>query len=129
MSDVPETTTPPPPLTPGQRQARASVLLSAQRALLGEVTPALRGVLLTWQAPADGTEPTSIVGDFYYDTEVDDDAAEHVSEVEGYVAADFGDELDIEFTPVHLSPRRPLPRLTQADLTSKDWVFQRYEGD
>ncbi len=28
-----------------------------------------------------------------------------------------------------LSTRRPLPRLTEADLTSRDWVFRRFERD
>ena len=113
--------------TPQQVAARASVLLSAQRALLGEVTPELRGVLVSWAAPPDVPEPAWIEADFYYDREIEDDDADHVSEVEGYVAADFLPDVDVRFSPLHLSGSRPLPQVAEKDLATKVWVYRRFE--
>ena len=113
--------------TPQQTRVRSYLLLSVQRALLGEVTPGLRAVLVRWTSAPDATEPTAVDAEFFYDDEIDDDDVEHVSEVEGYVAADYQPDVSVTFTPIHLSASRRLPTVGGEDLLHAGWAYRRFE--
>ena len=87
----------------------------------------LRGVLVRWTSAPDATEPTAVDADFFYDDEMDDDDAEQVGEVEGYVAADYQPGVAVTFTPIHLSPSRRLPTVAGEDLMHMEWAYRRFE--
>ncbi|NER08482.1 MAG: hypothetical protein F6K17_41085 [Okeania sp. SIO3C4] len=91
---------------------RASVLLSLQGALLGEVTPELRGVTVGW------TEDT-IEAIFYYDCKITDDISEIVNEMETIVISGFP-EYGIDFRAVHCNESK-LPK------GLFEWVYLRAE--
>jgi hypothetical protein len=92
---------------------RQKIVLSVQRALLGEVTPNLRGVAADW----NGTEIRVVC---YYHGLISDDDREEMSCVHTEVATDF-----IDIAPVHFV-------LERLDMPTKlngfrAWVFLRKE--
>lgn len=94
---------------------RVRVLLSIQRALLGMVTPALRGVAVSW-------EERSIRGRFIYDSYAGDNA-ELVGEIETEVLADFDRNVATHFVVEEAAP--------PATLTlgvGEVWVYMRREA-
>lgn len=70
-------------------QMRVRVLLSIQRALLGSVTPSLRGVAVSW-------DERRVSARFVYDVD-DSTHAELVQEIETEVLADLDPELSTQF--------------------------------
>jgi hypothetical protein len=76
---------------------RSLVLLSLQRALLGEVFTALRAVTVEWSG--------SLVKFWaYVDGPLSEEDAESLSCVSAEVAADFWDGIDIAYEVVRLAP-------------------------
>lgn len=76
---------------------RSLVLLSFQRALLGEVFPALRGMTVEWS--------DSLVKFWaYVDGQLSEADAESLSCVSAEVAADFWDGVSIEYEVMTLVP-------------------------
>jgi hypothetical protein len=92
---------------------RIHVLLSVQRALLGEVPPALRGVTVGWDA-------SSINIVCYFDGEISEEDQASMSCVETEVIADSFPEYDVRLECV----RRDAPAKME-DL--REWVFLRRE--
>jgi hypothetical protein len=96
-------------------ELRQRVLLSMQRALLGEVTPDLRGVTAGW-------DTTRLDAIFVYDGVVTELVTEAVAVIETQVIADFFPELAVRFVAV----RSPVP----SDLNHfarRAWVYRRRE--
>ncbi|GBC62561.1 hypothetical protein DENIS_3533 [Desulfonema ishimotonii] len=91
---------------------RASLLLSMQGALLGEVTPELRGVTVGW------TEDI-IQGIFYYDCKITDDISDIVEEIETLIISGFPD-YRINFKAVQNNESRLPEGLLE-------WVYLRAE--
>jgi len=94
-------------------EMRNSVILSVQRALLGEVSPALRGVTVGW-------DEKSITILCYYDRKISPEEREAMSCVETEVMADFPDQqmdLDIIQCDVPLEMK-----LLDA------WIYRRCES-
>lgn len=81
---------------------RVNVLLSLQRALLGEVFPALRAVTVEWS-------DTSVKFFAYVDGEVQEEDEESISCVATEVTADFPAEVDVSWEVI----RRDAPASTQ----------------
>jgi hypothetical protein len=74
---------------------RGSLLLSVQRALLGEVSPSLRGVTVGWRDHL-------ILLRFYFDGAVTEEDREAMSVVGAEVIADFTEPWDIHEEVIHL---------------------------
>lgn len=72
---------------------RESVLLSLQRALLGEVFPALRAVTVEWSESA-----VKFVA--YVDGELEDADADSLSAVAAEVSADFPPSVEVDYEVV-----------------------------
>ena len=94
----------------------SAVILSVTGALLGEVTPQLRGVSVR----VDGE---AITGRFIFDTELDDDMRELARVAEGEVVADYWDIATVAFSAEYL-PTNEAPTLGAAE----HWVFLRREA-
>jgi len=88
--------------------SRVTVMLSLQRALLGEVFPALRAVTVEW-----GPAFVRFIG--YIDGEPSEEDLESLSCVSAEVAADFSAGVDVDFEAVRCDhPQRiadDLPRV------------------
>lgn len=92
---------------------RPRVLHSIQRALLGEVFPALRAVTVEWRA--------DLVKFYaYVDGSVTDEDMLSLSCVSAEVAADFEATVDIDYEVVRLDA-------PEAIVDSRTWVFARRE--
>ncbi|OGE64701.1 hypothetical protein A3J13_00845 [Candidatus Daviesbacteria bacterium RIFCSPLOWO2_02_FULL_36_8] len=96
---------------------RRLTLLSVQRALLGEVSFALRGVVVDYE------EAKKIIIRCYFDGEISEEDKESMSEVQTSVMADFDLDIDIELEIERLdSPKRP-------QLSNNwTWVYFRRES-
>ena len=90
---------------------RIKILLSLQKALLGEVTPELKGVTIGWTN-------STITGIFYYDCIISDDILEIVEEIETLVMADF---------PDHHVDFRILEHQDELPDGLNEWVYLRAE--
>lgn len=93
---------------------RRAVLLTFQVALLGMVTPSLRGVTVGW-------DERRIVGRCFFDGRVGESEVEAASEVEAEVMASFPDH-EVSVTAERLD--EPVP-LNSRSLTA--WVYCRKE--
>ena len=94
---------------------RIDALLYMHRALLGMVTPELRGVAIH-------IERCRIGGRFLYEAEPDDEEREIVSEVETEVIADYPPDVEVTFRAEGLPPT--IPRTLQP---GEEWVYLRRE--
>lgn len=94
-------------------EIRNSVILSVQRALLGEVSPALRGVTVGW-------DEKTITILCYYDGRISTEDREAMSCVETEVMADFP-EFEIRLFPLSWNIRKPMKSLDA-------WVYRRSEN-
>lgn len=92
---------------------RARVLLSVQRALLGAVTPPLRGVAVAWDDAA-----VEIV--CYFDGPISKQSHELMSEVQTEVLADLAEGEDVRLT----CEQRDAPAELEPMGT---WVYRRHE--
>lgn len=95
---------------------RVEVLLSVQSALLGLVSPGLRGVATRMIHPR-------IELRFLFDGTADEEDREDVSEVEAYVVADFSADVSVETiveADMELRPRDLRP--------GEVWVYLRKES-
>lgn len=95
-------------------EARVRVLLSMQRALLGAVTPTLRGVAVSWTADR-------IVARFIYDEGPRDHDLMLKTETE--VLADFDESVATDFV-VEVEPAPAPLALSNGEV----WVYRRHEG-
>lgn len=96
-------------------QMRVRVLMSIQRALLGMVTPSLRGVSVSWDEHRIGAR-------FVYDAD-DRENVEFVQEIETQVLADFGEDVVTDFA-VEVAPESTAPALNESEV----WVYLRREA-
>jgi hypothetical protein len=94
---------------------RSSVLLSLQRAMLGEVFPALRGVSVMW-------DRQNIQIAAYVDGPPTMADEESVSEIETQVMADFLEPIVVESEIIRQDSSSPLPNVANGI-----WVFRRRE--
>lgn len=79
---------------------RILVLLSLQRAMLGEVFPALRAVTVEWS-------PAAVKFFAYVDGPLSEEDAESLSCISAEVAADFWSGVDIDYEVVRVDfPKR-----------------------
>jgi hypothetical protein len=103
------------PSMPGldERQLRAQVLLSVQRALLGEVSSALRGVTVGWQDQVIELRA-------YFDGPISEDDRESISCVGSEVIADFPDPWTINEEAVRRDAPEPMECL-------ETWAYRRRE--
>lgn len=92
---------------------RCEVLLSLQRALLGEVSPNLRAVTVSYT-------DSSVQFEAYFDGEISDEDREAMSMVETEVMADFPSSHVI----THEVKRLDAPALIPKDRT---WAYYRKE--
>lgn len=92
---------------------RAELLLSVQRALLGAVSPSLRGVTVGWQ-------DNLIRLRFYFDGPISDEEYSAVQVVSTEVIADFQSPWEINEEILRLDPPTPLECL-------EAWAFLRRE--
>ena len=93
---------------------RISVLLTFQKALLGEIVPALRAVTVRW-------DQLNVEGIMYYDGQVSERERERVEEIETEIMAAFPDH-HVQLRGVGLGPGEKLVPLFE-------WVFVRAEKD
>jgi hypothetical protein len=93
---------------------RAAVLFAFQRALLGEVFPALRAIAVDW------TE-TGVSFVAYVDGPLDEKDATSLSSVAAEVAADFPAGVDVDYDVIRCDAPAPI-------LDSRLRVFQRRES-
>jgi hypothetical protein len=100
-------------MTQPSSQRRSDVLLSIQRALLGEVSPRLRAVTVTF-------DEKSVAARAYFDGELDDEDRESMSSVETQLLADFPEEHSVTVECHRLDAPAPI-----AD--DGTWVFARRE--
>jgi hypothetical protein len=94
---------------------RVSVLLSLQRALLGEVFPALRGLSVKWNHQ-------TIHLFAYIDGPIASADKESIQEIETEVLADFPESSTVETEIIRQDSSIPLPKA--ADVV---WVYYRRE--
>jgi hypothetical protein len=95
--------------------SRVMFLLSLQRAMLGEVFPALRAMAVTW-------DTQSIHMTAYVDSSSTSQDVESVHVIEGYVAGDFPEWVKVESEIVVYDEPAPLPYAADAIL-----VYSRRE--
>src|SRR3954470_2933392 len=95
-------------------ERRISVLLSVQRALLGEVGSQLRGVRVSYGE-------ANIRIEAYFDGSITEDDRESMSCVETEVIADFPDSVDVRCEVVRLDAPARLPQV-------ESWVYHRKES-
>jgi hypothetical protein len=94
-------------------EIRNSVILSVQRALLGEVSPALRGVTVGWN-------DNSINILCFFDGFISEEDREAMSCVETEVMADFS-EFEIKLSPLRCDAPKQMKSLDA-------WVYRRSEN-
>jgi hypothetical protein len=92
---------------------RASLLLSVQRALLGEVSPALRGVTVGWHDHVIQLRS-------YFDGPISDEDRESLSCVATEVIADFPEPWTIEEEVIRRDASEEMECLAA-------WAYQRRE--
>jgi hypothetical protein len=92
---------------------RCEVLLSLQRALLGEVAPNLRAVTVTYTGNA-------IHFDAFFDGPIGDAEREAMSLVETEVLADFPPEHRVTHQVIRLDAQALVPK-------DRTWVYHRKE--
>jgi hypothetical protein len=97
----------------GTDPRRCEVLLSLQRALLGEVTPRLRAVTVKYAE-------SSVHFEAYFDGEVSDEDRESMSLVETEVMADFPSDHLITHEVIRLDAPALIPK-------DRTWVYYRKE--
>lgn len=102
-------------MTIEQRRLRVKVLLSVQQALLGRVTPNLRGVTVGWHSKL-------IRIHCFYDGVVSDEDHRRMDEVAHQVIDGFPDDFDCELVVEQYDLGMPRNEKT-LDL----WVYLRYE--
>lgn len=95
-------------------ELRRQILLAFQVALLGMISPHLRGVTVGWDS-------SSIAGIFFYDGFVSDADEEVVSDVEAEIIASFPN-----FT-INLKAKRHDQSKSLSDEGFKAWVYCRME--
>lgn len=93
---------------------RTLVLLSLQRAMLGEVFPSLRAITVEWSDRA-------VKFFAYIDGSLADEDAESLSCISAEVAADFWEGVDIDYEVVRLD-------LPSSIADERARVFQRRES-
>jgi len=96
-------------------QLRVRVMMSFQRALLGVVTPSLRGVSVSW-------DEHRIRARFVYEAD-DSRHVELVQETETQVLADFGAEVVTDFA-IEVTPNQSTLALNEGEV----WVYLRREA-
>jgi hypothetical protein len=101
-------------LAAGRTLLEERVLLSFQHALLGAVTPALRGVAVSW------TE-SRVAARFVYDERQPD--RQRLLEVEAHVLADLEQDVESDFSIELAAP--PVPLLLRC---GEIWAYRRREG-
>lgn len=97
-----------------EAELRVSILLSLQRALLGEITPSLRGVTVGWDS-------SEIIIHCFFDGEISYENRESMEVVATEVMADF---------PEHKVSVQCFRKDTPESLNSyalKAWVYHRHE--
>jgi len=92
---------------------RTEVLLSLQRALLGEVTANLRAVTVRY-------DDNSIHFEAYFDGAPNDEEREGMSLVETEVMADFPSTHEVTHEVIRLDAPAPIPK-------NRTWVYFRKE--
>lgn len=97
----------------GEHDVRLTVLLSFQRALLGNVPPSLRGLTVGW-------DQDTVRAIAYFDGIISDRDRESMSLVEAEVCADLDPIYTLRFDLIQLDAPEPLTPL-------KAWVFLRRE--
>jgi hypothetical protein len=103
-------------------ELRVRVLLSLQRALLGEVPPALRGVRVGWS-------PTALEFVAYFDGPIAEVDAESMSVICAEVNADFLPEEPIaDFRCLRCDAPAPLAVPTEWTFPDVAWVYLRRES-
>lgn len=95
-------------------EMRIRVILSVQRALLGEVSPALRGVTVGW-------DEKRIAILCYYDRRISEEDREAMSCVETEVMADFPADLQIDLDVIQCDAPQEMKLLDV-------WVYCRRES-
>lgn len=98
----------------GASEMRVRALLSLQRALLGMVTPALRGVAVAWS-------DDRVAARFIYESDRSGQV-ELVQEVETEVLADFADDVRTEFS-VEVAEGPASLHLAKGEV----WAYRRRE--
>ena len=93
--------------------ARTAVLLSLQRALLGSISPSLRGVTV-------GFDPGRARVICYFHGEISEDDAEVMEDAQTMMLADLWPDQEVEFKLVRCDEPLEMNRLD-------DWVFRRRE--
>lgn len=101
-------------MTQASSQRRSEVLLSLQRALLGEVSAQLRAVTVTF-------DEKSVTARAYFDGEIDDEDREGMSSVETQILADFPDDHSMRIECHRLDAPAPI-------VDDGVWVFARREA-
>jgi hypothetical protein len=89
------------------------VILSVQRALLGEVSPALRGVAVELSESVVWLR-------FYYDGEISEEDSDSATSVVAEVAGDLARPVQVRDSIDHLDTPAPLP-------SQATWVYRRRE--
>ncbi len=102
-------------MTDASHTSLGELFLYMRKALLGEVTPDLRGV-------AVAIDDTGVRGRVIFDRALTDEMRELVSDIEGEVIADYGGLFPVEFAAQY-SPS-DVPRSLEA---GEHWAFLRYE--
>ncbi len=93
----------------------ASVLLSIQRALLGEITPNIRGITCAWSK-------SEIKIRCYFEGEITDENEESMDCVEGEIMADFPNIKLIDLKCLTINMPESLNKHTLMS-----WVYMRKE--
>jgi hypothetical protein len=102
-------------------ELRVRVLLSLQRALLGAVPPALRGVLVGWSSAA-----LEFVA--YFDGPIAEVDAESMSVICAEVNADFVAEFAADFRCLRCDAPAPMTDPTEWTFPDVAWVYLRRES-
>lgn len=93
---------------------RAKVLLSATRALLGAITPSVRGITVVYNKEF-------IKLRVYFDIGATEEEKELISDAHGEIIADFPEIKTFPYEVIEL----PFPERMQV---LSDWIYMRYEG-
>lgn len=97
-----------------EQERLVNAKLSAQRALLGEVPPALRAVLLT-------VHVSSIEARCYFDGPIHPDDAESMSCAETEMIADYAPDVEVTFECIRRDAPQPIG-------DAGIWIFARRES-
>jgi hypothetical protein len=97
-----------------EKNIRSQVLLAFQSALLGSITPDIRGITVKWS-------DRHIDGVFIYDHDISEIENELISDVEGEVISHF-----IEHT-IQLKAVGLEQSINLNDMNLREWVYRRME--